>query len=92
MLKHLRGTIGAAFRLAITTLRATNDPMYALRGALLKLNVQHRPPITDEAQLGALTRENYRVMREELLKIVYWTPDNPEGIPKPLDSQFARSS
>jgi hypothetical protein len=30
------------------------------------------------------TRENYRMMREELLKIVYWTPDNaPEGERKP---------
>jgi hypothetical protein len=31
------------------------------------------------------TRENYRMMREELLKIVYWTPDNAvPGVPKPL--------
>jgi hypothetical protein len=30
------------------------------------------------------TRENYRMMREELLKIVYWLPDNaPEGSSKP---------
>jgi len=30
-------------------------------------------------------RENYRVMREELLKIVYWTPENATGgVPKPL--------
>jgi hypothetical protein len=32
----------------------------------------------------ALTRDNYRLMREELLKIVYWTPENaPEGSSKP---------
>jgi len=31
------------------------------------------------------TRENYRMMREELLKIVYWTPENATpGVPKPL--------
>jgi len=31
----------------------------------------------------ALTRENYRMMREELLKVVYWTPDNHlPGMPK----------
>jgi hypothetical protein len=31
------------------------------------------------------TRENYRMMREELLKIVYWTPENgTPGVPKPL--------
>lgn len=37
-----------------------------------------------EPRLASL-RENYRVMREELLKIVYWTPaDHKEGMPKPL--------
>jgi hypothetical protein len=31
------------------------------------------------------TPENYRMMREELLKIVYWTPnDGLPGMPKPL--------
>jgi hypothetical protein len=39
---------------------------------------------TIEPRLAEL-RENYRVMREELLKIVYWTPQNAtEGVPKPL--------
>jgi len=52
--KRLRGTIGRVFRLAIVTLRATNDPTFALRGALLKPIVQHRPAITDERKLGGL--------------------------------------
>ncbi len=52
--RKVRSTIGSVFRLAITTLRATNDPTFPLRGALLKPNVQHRPAITDEARLGAL--------------------------------------
>jgi integrase len=52
--RKVRGAIGSVFRLAITTLRATNDPTFPLRGALLKPNVQHRPAITDEAKLGAL--------------------------------------
>jgi hypothetical protein len=31
------------------------------------------------------TRENYRMMREELLKIVYWDPETAKvGMPKPL--------
>src|SRR5258708_30440016 len=30
----------------------------------------------------AFTRENYRMMREELLKIVYWKDGDP--VPKPL--------
>ena len=31
------------------------------------------------------TRENYRLMREELLKIVYWNPETAvPGLPKPL--------
>jgi len=37
-----------------------------------------------EPRLAEL-RENYRVMREALLKIVYWTPaDHQEGMPRPL--------
>lgn len=43
---RLRSVIGAVFRLAIATLRATNDPAYALRGALLKPNVKSRAAIT----------------------------------------------
>lgn len=52
--KKVRGAIGSVFRLAITTLRATNDPTYPLRRALLKPVVTPRPAITDERQLGAL--------------------------------------
>jgi hypothetical protein len=37
-----------------------------------------------EPRLAEL-RENYRVMRDALLKIVYWTPaDHEEGMPRPL--------
>jgi integrase len=54
--RRLRGVIGSVFRLAIATLRAKDDPTYALRGALLPPIVQHRPAITDEVQLGALMR------------------------------------
>lgn len=52
--RRLRGAIGTVFRRAITTLRATNDPTYALRGALRPPIVQHRAAITDERELGAL--------------------------------------
>ncbi len=54
--RRLRGVMGSVFRHAIVTLRATNDPTVALRGALLRPNVQHRAAITDEAQLGGLLR------------------------------------
>lgn len=54
--RRLRGTIGSVYRFAISTLRATNDPTYALRGALLQPIVQHRAAITDERELGALMR------------------------------------
>ena len=49
---RLRSVMGAVFRLAVATLRATNDPTYALRGALLKVRVKHRAAITDEKELG----------------------------------------
>jgi hypothetical protein len=52
--RKVRGIIGAVFRLAINTLRATNDPTYPLRRSLLKPEVQHRPAITDERRLGSL--------------------------------------
>ena len=46
--KRLRATMSTVFRLAIVTLRATNDPTVALKGALLRPNVQRRAAITDE--------------------------------------------
>jgi integrase len=52
--RRLRGALGSVFRHAIVTLRATNDPTYPLRGALLRPIVKHRAAITDEAELGAL--------------------------------------
>jgi integrase len=54
--KRLRGVMGAVFRYAIVTLRASNDPTAALRGALLRPIVNHRAAITDEAKVGALMR------------------------------------
>lgn len=45
--RRLRGVIGGVFRLAIVTLRATTDPTYALKGALLRPNVKPRAAITD---------------------------------------------
>lgn len=52
--RKLRGIIGKIFRIAVATLRATNDPTYALRDALAAPVVTHRPAITDERELGAL--------------------------------------
>lgn len=49
---RLRSVMGSVFRLAVATLRASNDPTYALRGALLKVKVKHRAAITDECELG----------------------------------------
>lgn len=50
--KKLRGTISAIFRLAVMTLRAENDPTYAIRGALLAPKVVHRPAITDDGHVA----------------------------------------
>jgi integrase len=52
--RRLRGVIGSVFRHAVVTQRATSDPTFALRGALLRVNVTHRAAITDEARLGSL--------------------------------------
>jgi integrase len=52
--RRLRGIIGSVFRHAVVTLRATTDPTFALRGALLNVNVTHRAAITDQKRLGTL--------------------------------------
>jgi integrase len=52
--RKLRGMVGTIFRYAVATLRASSDPTYALKGALLTPKVSHRPAITDEGKLGAL--------------------------------------
>ncbi len=54
--KRLRATIGEVFRFAIATARATNDPTFALRGALTAPTVKHRAAITEPKELGALLR------------------------------------
>lgn len=54
--KRLRSVIGEVFRYAIATGRASNDPTFALRGALTAPTVKHRAAITDPKELGALLR------------------------------------
>ena len=46
--------IGTVFRLAVSTLRAKDDPTLLLRGALTAPKVRRRAAITDEKRLGAL--------------------------------------
>lgn len=53
---RLRSAIGEVFRYAIATGRATNDPTYALRGALTNPTPTHRAAITEAKELGALLR------------------------------------
>jgi hypothetical protein len=38
---------------------------------------------TQTEQRLNFTRENYRIVREELLKILYWRDDNTNGMPRP---------
>lgn len=54
--RRLRGVMGTVFRLAVVTLRAQNDPTYALQGALLRPNTKPRAAITDEKNFGGLLR------------------------------------
>ena len=88
--RKVRSAIGSVFRLAITTLRATNDPTFPLRGALLKPNVQHRPAITDEAKLGALLAaideyDGWPTIRAALQLIVL-------TMTRPIELRFMRRS
>lgn len=54
--KRLRSVIGSVFRYAIATGRATTDPTYALRGALISPPVTHFAAITDPDQVSELLR------------------------------------
>jgi integrase len=52
----LRSAIGETFRYGIATDRASVDPTFALRGALIAKKVTHRAAITDPKALGELMR------------------------------------
>jgi integrase len=52
--RRLRSSVSRVFRRAVATLRATNDPTYALRGALTPPVVTHRAALTEEHEVGAL--------------------------------------
>lgn len=54
--RRLRSVIGGVFRYAIATGRATADPTYALRGALISPPVSHYATITDPEKIGELLR------------------------------------
>jgi integrase len=79
--KRLRGTVGAIFRYAIATARATNDPTLALRGAISAPRVKHRAAITDPVAFGALLRaidgfqgQRSTVAALKLLPLVFTRP------------------
>jgi integrase len=54
--RRMRSAIGEVFRFAIATGRATNDPTFALRGALTTPQVNHRAALTDAKAFGELLR------------------------------------
>ncbi|AMJ63062.1 tyrosine-type recombinase/integrase [Bosea sp. PAMC 26642] len=54
--RRLRATIGQVFRYAIATARASNDPTFALRGALIAPTVTHHAAITAAKEVGGLLR------------------------------------
>jgi hypothetical protein len=66
-------------------LNHTFDPRYIkkLRDKIVRQSLIDLDRTKVEQRM-AFTRENYRMMREELLKIVYWSPETaPEGERKP---------
>ena len=54
--RRMRSAIGEVFRYAVATGRATSDPTFALRGALIAPKVKHRAAILDPKELGGLLR------------------------------------
>ena len=54
--RRMRSVVGQVFRYAIATARATDDPTFALRGALIPPTVTHRAAILDSVVLGGFLR------------------------------------
>ncbi len=54
--KRLRAMIGQVMRYAISTAKATNDPTYGLKGALVAPKVTHRAAITNWDDFAGLLR------------------------------------
>ena len=54
--KRLRTAIGEVFRFAIATARASNDPTFGLRGALVTPKTVHLAAITNWDEFGGLIR------------------------------------
>lgn len=54
--RRLRAVIGQVFRYAISTAKASNDPTFGLKGALIAPKVTHRAALTDWKRFSALLR------------------------------------
>jgi integrase len=54
--KRMRSTIGQVFRYAVATARATNDPTFGLRGALITPKTVHLSALTDWEDFAGLIR------------------------------------
>ncbi|MBL4618697.1 MAG: tyrosine-type recombinase/integrase, partial [Marinicaulis sp.] len=54
--KRMRSSIGQVFRYAIATARATNDPTFGLRGALITPKTVHLAALTDKDEFASLIR------------------------------------
>jgi integrase len=54
--RRLRAVIGQVFRYAISTAKASNDPTFGLKGALVAPKVTHRAALTDWKRFSALLR------------------------------------
>ncbi|SPL72464.1 tyrosine-type recombinase/integrase [Acinetobacter stercoris] len=67
--------IGAVIRYAIATLRAENDPTYAVRGAVVRPEIEHARPLTkDEQKLFRCGLDEFRgsnTVRNALLTMAY---------------------
>ncbi|MFW1859213.1 tyrosine-type recombinase/integrase [Acinetobacter defluvii] len=67
--------IGAVMRYAIATLRADNDPTYAVRGAIVRPEIEHARPLTKQEQKlfrsGLDVFKGSNTVRNALLTMAY---------------------
>lgn len=79
--RRVRAAIGAICRYAVATGRATSDPTYSLKGALITPKPKHHAAITDPKGIGGLLRaiDAYEGMAEiaaalKLLALLFCRP------------------
>ncbi|PRD74954.1 integrase [Burkholderia multivorans] len=89
-----RRTMSSVFELAIATLRAETDPVYAVRKAIPPNKTQHKRPLTID-EIGQLMRDlaahadrNHNIQTVTAFRLMWWTLCRPNEAVEAQWSEF----